>query len=135
MPGIVCIAEPGLVEAVFVKANKMYLPGSTFGRAPSFAARTRAAMGASVTGFVGEEWRWRKTALTKAFHTESLLRDESKLFERICAEAETLCGALGEYAVSGAPCPVDTLMTAAAVRIVMFLLFGKVRQQTTLKTR
>lgn len=126
VPDIVVVADPPAVRQLTVKEANMYRDPSRFTtRAPAFAAAARNAVGSSITGLVGEEWRWRKDALLKEFHRNRLLRDDRGLVRVMMKEGQCLCDEFAKAAESGEVIEVDLLTTRAAVGVVLFFLFGR----------
>jgi len=126
IPNIVVVADPPTVRELTIKQANMYRDPSRFTtRSPAFAAATRNAVGTSVTGLVGEEWRWRKDALIREFHRSRLLSDDRGLLDVMIREGKRLCDDLDVASERDEAVAVDVLTTRAAVGVVLFFLFGR----------
>mmetsp|Transcript_49535 Transcript_49535/g.105247 ORF Transcript_49535/g.105247 Transcript_49535/m.105247 type:complete len:535 (+) Transcript_49535:185-1789(+) len=130
LPGIiptqVWINDPAVVKYLTVACANMYRPPSTFTtRDENFQYATQTVVGVGVTGLVGEEWRWRKTALLKSFRKSNMISDGRGLLGKIVEEGEVLCDALGKAADRDEVVAVDLLCTKAAVGVVLYFLFGR----------
>lgn len=119
------IADPAIMYDVTVKAGNLYREPCAYGRSPDFAAYVRDIMGPSVTGFIGEEWRWRKDSLLREFSNARLLQSDSGLLEAIMYEGNLLCDNLGRAADKGEVVRVDELTTRAATGAVLYFMFGR----------
>ena len=98
------------------------------------------AEGASVTALLGDEWKWRKQALLKEFHTSRLVDANRKLLSVVFATAQTLCQRLEQQQQqqeAGAAASerggedktrsvqVDLETTRLAVNVMAYFLFGR----------
>ncbi|KAJ8601872.1 hypothetical protein CTAYLR_002687 [Chrysophaeum taylorii] len=119
---LACVGDPKVAKELVLTHAKM---GSFTTRTAVGAAATRDAVGRSVTGLVGNEWRWRKDAILREFHSSRLLADERRLFERIVRAGETMCARLEAAAEAETPACVDLLTTEAAVSVILFAFFGR----------
>lgn len=119
------VADPDIMYDICVLAGNLYRSPCYYGRSETFANLIADTMGPSVTGMVGEEWRWRKDSLLRQFANSRLLAPETGLFEAVIHEGELLCEALGKAADEGRVVLMDRLTTHAATGVMLFLMYGR----------
>jgi len=121
----VCVGSGPLARRVLANQNKMYKEGYAFSRTLSLAAATRETIGPSLTGMVGEEWRWRKVALSPVFTKQALTEPRRRVLNYVLRLADELRNSLGAAADTAAQVRIDDVFTEKAVRVIMFVMFGR----------
>ena len=127
VPNFILVADPGITKELVITQTNQYRPPSNFTtRTPLFAAATRDAVGESLAGVTGDEWKWRRAAFLKEMHKSKLFSEERQLVQQIFNVGKKLCSKLDEAAETKQPVKVDILATEAAFDTILFFVFGKV---------
>jgi cytochrome P450 len=116
-----------LKELCITQFNQYREPCTFITRVDGFRKAVQQVVGVGVTGLKGDEWKWRKQALIKEFHRSKLLSDNNSrgLVTKIVKEGKELCDAFHKAAANREAIAVDHVTTKAAVRVILFVLFGR----------
>jgi hypothetical protein len=89
----------------------------------AWAAQQRE--GPSITGMVVEEWKWRKTALLREFHSQTHAGIGARpLLQEIVWTSQWLCQHLLQAATMTESLKVDLITTKVIIDVIFFFLFG-----------
>lgn len=129
-PGIVSsliiVNDPSIVKELTIRQMNQYHDPYYFStRADRYCKHIQQVLGKGVTGLKGEEWRWRKVALLKAFHKSTMMNPKRALLDVVLKEGRQLCLELDKAASDGEAVAVDLLTTKAAAGVILFFLFGR----------
>jgi len=130
LPGIlplqIVVNDPSVVKELTIRQmNQYHDPCNFTTRTDPFCKNVQQVLGKGVTSMKGEEWRWRKVALLKAFHTSAMMDPKRGLLDVVLEEGRQLCLALDIAALGHGAVEVDVLTTTATIGVVLFFLFGR----------
>ena len=125
VPDTICTSDSEIMVSLNSTHINSYHSPYSFSRGATFASAVRATTGNGVTGMIGEEWRWRKTALLKEFHRSRLFLEDRYLFEAIVESGQYMYDTFLKASETGEIVLMDVVTTKAATDVIIFMLFGK----------